>query len=71
MNLVTLETTVLRAALTLVRRALRDVYLPDESALEPYQVDVRRVLRLLDDLEIALVRLDVAVDRDRLGSMPF
>lgn len=71
MNLVTLETALLRAALTLVRRALRDVYLPDEAALEPYQLDVRRVLERLDDLETALVRLDVAVDRDRLRSMPF
>ncbi len=71
MNLAALETATLRAAITLVRRALRDVYLPSESALEPHQLDVRRVLDSLDNLEIALVRLDVAVDRDRLGSMPF
>jgi hypothetical protein len=71
MNLVTLETAALRAAITLMRRALRDVYLPDESALESYQLDVRRVLESLDGLENALVRLDVALDRDRLGSMPF
>jgi hypothetical protein len=71
MSLVTLETAALRAAITLLRRALRDVYLPGDDALEPHQLEVRRVLDTLDDLETSLIRLDVAIDRDRLGSMPF
>ena len=71
MSLVALETAAMRAAIALVRRALRDVYLPGECALEPHQRDVHRVLDSLDDLEAALVRLDVAVSRDPVGRMPF
>jgi hypothetical protein len=71
MNPVSLEAAILRAAITLVRRALRDTYLPGDDALEPLQRDVCRALESLDQLEIALLRLDVAVDRDRLGSLPF
>ncbi|WP_394824414.1 hypothetical protein [Pendulispora albinea] len=71
MNRVTLEAAALRVAITLVRRTLRDVYLPGDDAFEPHQRDVGRVLELLDQLEIALLRLDIALDRDRIGSQPF
>jgi hypothetical protein len=71
MNLLTLETAVLRAAIGLVRRAVRDSYLPGEDALEPHQRDAERVLDSLDELEIALLQLDVAVARTPLGRLPF
>ncbi len=37
MNLLALETAVLRAAIGLVRRAVRNTFLPGEDALEPHQ----------------------------------
>ncbi len=71
MNLLALEAAVLRAAIGIVRRAVHDSYLPGEDALEPYQRDAVRVLHSLDELEIALLQLDVAVARAPLGRMPF
>jgi hypothetical protein len=66
-----LETAAMRATIALVRRGLRDVYLPGQEALEPHQRDVVRVLESLDDIEIALVRLDVALDRRSNSDVPF
>ena len=70
MSLVRLETAAMRATIALVRRALRDVYLPGQEALEPQQRDVVRVLESLDDMEVALVRLDVALDRRSNSDFP-
>jgi len=71
MSLVRLETAAMRATIALVRRALRDVYLPGQEALEPYQRDVERTLEALDDIEVALVRLDVALERHSASEFPF
>jgi len=70
MTLHALEATATRAAIALLRRSLLDVYLPHDDALEPFQRDVRRVLELLDRLDSALLRLDIAVD-SRSGPLPF
>ncbi len=71
MSLVQLETAAMRATMALVRRALRDVYLPGQDALEPHQRDVERVLESLDEIEVALVRLDVALARGGNSGFPF
>jgi hypothetical protein len=66
-----LETAALRVAAALLRRALRDVYLPGHDSIEPHHRDVERVLEFLDDLDVALVRLDVAIARHANSDFPF
>jgi len=71
MNTVALERAALRAMLGILRCGIRDDYLPGNDALEPYQRAVRDALDAIDQLEIALLQLDVATTSEPIGDFPF
>lgn len=65
MSLVDLEIAATRAAVAILRRALRDLEPDDDGPLDPTQRDARRVALALDQLEADLLRLELDLIPDR------
>lgn len=65
MSLVDLEIAATRAAVALLRRALRDFEPDHDGAFNPTQRHARTIALLLDQLEADLLRLELDLIPDR------